>query len=113
MLHNIMPKDIVSKVTWHPASDPPDDDTTVLLFDPNHSEPVWPGHHSEGQWHYEIGNAVRRADPTLWAHFPHPQCIFLCRQCHKPVYANVGGVTLAPGSPNFGLCADCINKVSR
>lgn len=54
-------------IKWIPAAQPPDSETTVLLFDPHGSEPVWPGYLGENGWFYIDGN---RATPSYWAHLP-------------------------------------------
>ena len=57
-------------ITWHPASQPPDDDTTVMISISGGSEPVWLGYlRADGAW--------RQADSTgidgvvvAWADVP-------------------------------------------
>lgn len=57
-------------LTWRPASQPPDDDTTVLISISGGSEPVWLGYlRADGTW--------RQADSTgidgvvvAWADLP-------------------------------------------
>jgi hypothetical protein len=39
-------------LTWHPVGSPPDSDTTVLLFDPAVSEPVWLSYLDDDTWRF-------------------------------------------------------------
>jgi len=54
-------------LTWRPVAEPPDSDTTVLLFDPAASEPVWPGYFDGDVWRTAEGMP---ATPTLWSEMP-------------------------------------------
>ena len=55
---------------WFPISEPPDDDKTVLLFDPKaKSEPIWPGWKDGEDWFWSDGSS---AQPTHWCDFPEP-----------------------------------------
>ena len=54
-------------ITWKPVAEPPDSDTTVLLFDPAASEPVWPGYLDGDTWRTAEGMP---AVPTFWADIP-------------------------------------------
>lgn len=54
-------------LTWKPVAEPPDSDTTVLLFDPAASEPVWPGYLDGDVWRTAEGFP---AAPTLWTDLP-------------------------------------------
>lgn len=54
-------------LTWKPVAEPPDSDTTVLLFDPAASEPVWPGYLDGDVWRTAEGIP---AAPIHWADLP-------------------------------------------
>jgi hypothetical protein len=54
-------------LTWHPVATPPDSDTTVLLFDPAASEPVWLGYLDGDDWRFVDGMP---AAPTHWTDIP-------------------------------------------
>jgi hypothetical protein len=54
-------------ITWRPVSEPPDSDTTALLFDAHGSEPVWLGYKDENCWWYVDGH---RGNPSHWADMP-------------------------------------------
>jgi hypothetical protein len=54
-------------LTWHPVASPPDSDTTVLLFDPAASEPVWLGYLDGGTWRFIDGMP---AAPTHYCDIP-------------------------------------------
>lgn len=59
-------------ITWIPVSQPPDSDLTVLLKDPNASEPVWPGYLDGETWRFADGMP---ANPTHWSDMPGgPTC---------------------------------------
>lgn len=58
---------ITEVLTWKPVAEPPDSDTTVLLFDPAASEPVWPGYLDGDVWRTAEGMP---AAPTLWSEMP-------------------------------------------
>lgn len=65
----------MSTIKWHPASEPPDDDITVLLHHPSHSEPVWLGYRNDGRWMNVDGWEIESSDVTHWAHLPvGPTC---------------------------------------
>jgi ribosomal protein S27AE len=51
-------------VTWTPAAELPDSDTTVQLFDQAASEPVWLGYYDGARWLYIDGMP---ATPTHYA----------------------------------------------
>lgn len=55
-------------ITWHPASELPDADETVLLHMPEADEPVWPGYWDGEQWALSCGGPA----PTVerWASMP-------------------------------------------
>lgn len=56
-------------IFWHAVADVmPDSEITVLLFDPNGSEPIWLGYKDKDGWFYIDGH---RATPTHWADMPH------------------------------------------
>jgi hypothetical protein len=55
-------------ITWKPVAEPPDSDTTVLLFDPAASEPVWLGYLDGDVWHTAEGMP---AVPTHWTDLPN------------------------------------------
>jgi hypothetical protein len=58
----------VTTTTWTPvANQLPDSDTTILLFDENASEPVWPGYLDGNMWRYIDGMP---AQPTHWTEMP-------------------------------------------
>lgn len=57
-------------IAWIPVADElPDSDSTVLLFNAEASEPVWPGYYDDGVegWFYVTS---AKAEPTHWANFP-------------------------------------------
>jgi hypothetical protein len=54
-------------ITWKPVASPPDSDTTVLLFDPAASEPVWPDYLDGDVWRTAEGMP---AAPTHWSDLP-------------------------------------------
>ena len=54
-------------LTWKPVAEPPDSDTTVLLFDPSASEPVWLGYLDGDTWRFVDGMP---AAPTCWTDLP-------------------------------------------
>jgi hypothetical protein len=54
-------------LTWKPVAEKPDSDTTVLLFDPAASEPVWLGYLDGDTWRFIDGMS---AAPTHWAPLP-------------------------------------------
>jgi hypothetical protein len=58
---------ITEALTWTPVASPPDSDTTVLLFDPAASEPVWLGYLDGDTWRFVDGMP---AAPTHWAELP-------------------------------------------
>jgi hypothetical protein len=51
-------------ITLKPVADKPDSNTTVLLFDPATSEPVWLGYLDGDTWRFVDGMP---AAPTRWA----------------------------------------------
>lgn len=51
-------------VTWTPAATLPDADATVLLFDVEANEPVWPGYYDGERWRYADGMPAK---PTYYA----------------------------------------------
>lgn len=55
-------------IQWHPVSEPPDSDITVLLFSPQADEPVWPGYLDGARWRYSDGLLAN--PPTHWADMP-------------------------------------------
>jgi hypothetical protein len=61
--------DPVTSVRWRScAVEPPDDDTTVLVYDPTASEPVWPGYKSGEDWRWAEGPRIH--NPRFWCHIP-------------------------------------------
>ena len=54
-------------IAWKPIANPPDSDTTVLLFDPAASEPVWLGYLDGDTWRLIDGMP---AAPTHWSDIP-------------------------------------------
>lgn len=55
---------LAEAITWKAAADLPDADSTVMLFDPAASEPVWPGYYDGERWLYADGMP---AAPTHYA----------------------------------------------
>jgi hypothetical protein len=55
---------LAEAVTWIPAAELPDADSTVMLFDTAASEPVWPGYYDGERWLYADGMP---AAPTHYA----------------------------------------------
>jgi len=56
------------QITWIPVvKQLPDDDTTVLLYHPDASEPVWPGYRDGRRWKTAEGLIIV---PTRWAEMP-------------------------------------------
>ena len=60
-----------SMIQWRSCqSDPPDDEQTVLLFDPKaKGEQVWPGYKEGDIWLWDSGMIAK---PTLWTEMPFP-----------------------------------------
>lgn len=58
---------ITETLTWKPVAEPPDSDTTVLLFDSAASEPVWLGYLDGEIWRFVDGMP---ATPTHWSEVP-------------------------------------------
>lgn len=58
-------------LTWHPAAELPDSDTTVLIFVPDADETVWPGYWDaeDGRWCYADTMPVNWK-VTHWADLP-------------------------------------------
>lgn len=53
---------------WKSVSDElPDDETTVMLYHPDASEPVWPGYREARRWRTAEGLIIC---PTHWAEMP-------------------------------------------
>ena len=52
---------------WTPVTQPPDADTTVMLFTPGAYEEVWPGYRDGDTWRHADGTI---AAPTMWQHMP-------------------------------------------
>lgn len=59
----------VEPLEWHSVDTPPDEDTTVLLYAPTASEPVWPGYICDGIWHSVDGFRILN-DATHWSNLP-------------------------------------------
>jgi hypothetical protein len=60
-------------LTWHPASEKPDSDITVLLTLINDNEPTWPGYwdDGEGRWCTAEGMPIELPTRVLsWADMP-------------------------------------------
>lgn len=55
-------------ITWHPASEPPDADTMVLICIPDSDEPVWSGHYDGATYIESQGFPVTGV--KHWAHMP-------------------------------------------
>lgn len=56
---------------WIKCSDQlPDTDTTVMTFESDSVEPIWPGYHDGEQWMDIIDNTP--IHPTHWMEFPEP-----------------------------------------
>jgi len=61
------------QATWIPCTDQlPDSDQTVITFDPNSNEPVWPGYHDGEQWWCITGLALPALRVTHWMPLPEP-----------------------------------------
>lgn len=58
---------MIESITWHPVSEPPDSDITVMLFVPDATEPVWPGYLDGDLWRSANGMPVT---PTHRAEMP-------------------------------------------
>ena len=58
---------ITEFLTWHPLASRPDSETTVLLFDPAASEPMWLCYLDSDTWRTAEGMP---ATPTFWAEMP-------------------------------------------
>lgn len=59
--------DAVAPMEWVAASDLPDSDTIVLVFNPAEIEPIWLGYYDGAAWYYTDGSP---AAPTFWADMP-------------------------------------------
>ena len=60
----------VETIAWHPASTPPDDDTTVLISISGGSEPVWLGYLGEdGGWRQADASSIEGV-VVAWADVP-------------------------------------------
>lgn len=56
---------------WIPVTQQlPDSDTTVMTFEPDSAEPIWPGYHDGEHWKDVMGDG--RINVTHWAPFPEP-----------------------------------------
>jgi hypothetical protein len=56
---------------WTNCSDQlPDTDTTVMTFEPDSVEPIWPGYWDGEEWMDIITNTP--IHPTHWMDFPEP-----------------------------------------
>lgn len=67
-------------VNWHDCkTDPPDDETTVLVFLPlAEGDPVVLAYKDGDNWHPADALDICRGEPldgepTLWCHIPHPE----------------------------------------
>ncbi|MDN4056357.1 hypothetical protein QPK32_25140 [Massilia sp. YIM B02763] len=58
---------LVERLVWKDAAELPDVDVTFQLFDPEASEPVWPGYYDGERWVYADGMP---ATPTHYADMP-------------------------------------------
>ena len=57
-------------MTWTEVTDSlPDSDMTVMTYEPDSCEPIWPGWHDGEQWHDINGGQIK---PTHWMAFPEP-----------------------------------------
>jgi len=55
---------------WRDVNDElPDEETTVLFFAPEYSEPVWPGWWDGEHWRHDGGGKIPKTI-THWAEFP-------------------------------------------
>lgn len=63
---------LAERLRWrYCIKEPPVEEVTVLLFDPNvGGDQVWPGHLYKGEWHWENEEPCH---PTLWMPIPHPK----------------------------------------
>jgi hypothetical protein len=59
---------ISERATWTPVAKLPDSDVTLQLYDPEASEPVWPGYFDGERWRYIDGMP---ATPTHYADMLH------------------------------------------
>ena len=59
-------------ITWIPTKQQlPDDEITVMLFVPEHDEPVWLGYHEDYAWYLTDGTPLAQNAVTHWANFPN------------------------------------------
>jgi hypothetical protein len=58
-------------LTWHLASDPPDDEVTVLVHVPEAGDPVHMGFHCDGKW-FSADRITQWSEGEVksWAHVP-------------------------------------------
>ena len=62
---------MLSLNVWVACSDQlPGSDTTVMTFDPNSYEPIWPGYHDGEHWQDIDGGVMDNI--THWMAFPEP-----------------------------------------
>jgi hypothetical protein len=70
-----MPKErpaVVAAAPWHDcAKDPPDADTTVLIYHPDWDDHVWLGYLDTEGWIYVDGSPPE-PQPLLWRQLPYP-----------------------------------------
>jgi hypothetical protein len=67
------PSTITDEIVWHPATDKPDTDITVLIATKDADEPIWLGYWAseDNEWRTIEGSAVT---VTHWAHLPDHPC---------------------------------------
>ena len=56
---------------WYPADQPPDSDTTVIVFQPASDEPVGIGFHNGEEWMSIMGESLMDV-VVSWQDFPEP-----------------------------------------
>ena len=53
----------------------PESDQTIMTYQPDANEPVWPGYHDGEQWWDITGFALPAPEVTHWIPFPEPPTI--------------------------------------
>lgn len=67
----VAPAGVCEVIHWRDAkTDPPDDETTVLIQMPGASEPVWMGYREDGRWYVIDGWEPSDYPVTRWAELP-------------------------------------------
>ena len=58
-------------IHWVPVTERvPDDDTTVLVYVPDHDEPVWLGWLADGEWRLIDATPLEDGEVQAWAEMP-------------------------------------------